>query len=1682
MRNSAPTTYISGEEGPPRGRPSLRRLAPLVLLIGLAVLAALLVIPWAARAQSQEVTVTAAATGESPPAKATGLQASAEHDEVTLTWTASTDQTVTHYAVLRRDRGTDAVGVFHVIESNAGSGTGYTDGSVTAEGSYVYRVKAVSPTGVSQWSGYVRADTPVAPEPTPTAAPTATATPEPQPESTPTPEDLGPTNLTVALADGGGVTLGWTAPAEDANSVTGYEILRAVGEGGLTTLVDDTGSTVTSYTDATATEAGQTYAYQVKALRGEDRSQASSQTNIQIPHEPADLAPTGLTATLVNGGVALSWTAPAEDADSVTGYEILRAVGEGGLTTLVDDTGSTGTVYTDSGATTAGETYAYQVKALRGEDRSQASSQTNIQIPHEPADLAPTGLTATLVDGGVALGWTAPAENAGTVTGYEILRAVGEGNAATLVDDTGSTATTYTDATATELGETYAFQVRAIRGEDRSQASDRAAVQRPHDPVDLAPSNLSLSVSEDGGLTLSWSAPAADADSVAGYNIERAVGDGDPSTLVADTGSTGTTHTDSGATTAGETYAYRVRAIRGGVLSETSAGASFALPETLVSACEFDAEGSDLPADASTTCALEADGSVRGERGTAGDIDWYRAGLEAAATYQFDMRGRSTGEWKLVDGAPEFVSVGTLEDPKLLGIYDASGTLVPGTNSEVAGTGKDSRIASFKPDADGVYYISASAESGWTGTYELSVTVTAREQVSDPALLAPGDLTATTVDGGGVALTWSAPTEDADSVTGYEVLRAVGEGGLTTLVDDTGSTATSHADATATGAGETYAYQVKAIRGEARSQGSNTATLVTGEPAGTEGVQDVITTLVIIDDVEDTTPPIPQNLRAEANRNAIAVSWDPPETGSIVVTGYQLQRTITLDQGDSPLLLTTVDLLSVGPDQTSYTDTDAVAVDASGTVAYRVRTLSEEAQSDWSEPATAQPLGDTGELLWSAELTVGRLSGGQSGHRGYIPTLDQGGTLSSTVMTRDDGDFTISQFTLWPLTGRPSLLTLKMSAGDDATDAAAVAAVSQKPTFDYLLHVGEEQFDFDDASASHLARDTSPYRGRAIFTWSDRKLSWETGDVVALSLTKRYPLESVAVSQVASNQATVDVQFERGVGAHILHLRRRDTGADGVWRVSSVQVPGGATGVTVPLGGLAHGTTYEVQVSPEADSPAAHTWSTGRFTTPRRYIFLESNQNLGNVNGNPVVWQANLAVDTTGKFGDEYEDARREPHLWGGPGAGFDHVNWQTKDPEQWRDHRMVVLDLSGSHDGYIPDDHYQTAKRGSLTDPSDAARHVETFTYDGMTYNVRHVLLHDNSLRFGINIGWDSQEQRACLGKSGGCDVPFNWSLVVQKDGETETLTLDRADSAAGHARETLLCADHHSLSIPTRQPCNPIHPDYNFHSWGAGGMDWEHGDVVNLKLVKLPTNEVTGVSSVMKQTRNGATGETEYPGEATVSVTMDAPLGGTLHLRIKDRSSINLGSPWVERHGWWQRKVRIDPSPNPTLYLWEITGGQMRTYYVQATFNPHFSPTRPERGREAHTVRLYPENRFLTPAGKVLHSATMTVGTDTIGSDPVAGYSSLVATLGALTGDSFDFDGSTIQVRALTLFEGDVSLALSSLPDADYVLQVDDVAFDSTDGTLSTAVNTRTWAAGSLAWTNGQQVAVKIRRASGS
>ena len=111
-------------------------------------------------------------------------------------------------------------------------------------------------------------------------------------------EASAPSNLTAAIADGG-VILNWSSPVQDSASVTGYEILRRrpkEGEGALLVLVADTGSTATSYVDATANEPGVRYVYRVRALRGSEKSSRSNYARVDLPEEADETEPTPVPA------------------------------------------------------------------------------------------------------------------------------------------------------------------------------------------------------------------------------------------------------------------------------------------------------------------------------------------------------------------------------------------------------------------------------------------------------------------------------------------------------------------------------------------------------------------------------------------------------------------------------------------------------------------------------------------------------------------------------------------------------------------------------------------------------------------------------------------------------------------------------------------------------------------------------------------------------------------------------------------------------------------------------------------------------------------------------------------------------------------------------------------------------------------------------------------------------------------------------------------------------------------------------------------------------------------------------------------------------------------------------------------------------------------------------------------
>ncbi len=94
-----------------------------------------------------------------PPERPTGLSVTVDPQGALLSWDEPSDSTITGYEILRRDRNNDAPGTFHtIVEDTEVADTQYSDATIAAGGSYVYRVKALNDAGASQRSSFARVD------------------------------------------------------------------------------------------------------------------------------------------------------------------------------------------------------------------------------------------------------------------------------------------------------------------------------------------------------------------------------------------------------------------------------------------------------------------------------------------------------------------------------------------------------------------------------------------------------------------------------------------------------------------------------------------------------------------------------------------------------------------------------------------------------------------------------------------------------------------------------------------------------------------------------------------------------------------------------------------------------------------------------------------------------------------------------------------------------------------------------------------------------------------------------------------------------------------------------------------------------------------------------------------------------------------------------------------------------------------------------------------------------------------------------------------------------------------------------------------------------------------------------------------------------------------------------------
>ena len=529
-----------------------------------------------------------------------------------------------------------------------------------------------------------------------------------------------PTGLTASASDAQ-VALSWLGPTNNGGApLTLYNIYEGTSPGGETLLTSISAvcsgsgcGKVQSFV-ATGLTNGTTYYFEVTAVNSVGESSPSN----EVSATPATLpgAPTGLAAAPGNTQVALSWTAPPSNGGSaITSYNVYEGTSSGGET-LLQSTGSSATTFTATGLTN-GTQYYFDVTAVNGVGEGPVSTEASATPATVP--VAPTALTATASDTQVALTWTAPTNNGGEpVTSYNIYQGTSSGGE-TLLQNTASTATTFTSTGLTN-GTTYYFKVTAVNSVGESLSSNEVSATPAVVPG--APTTLTATAG-NAQVALVWGAPTnSGGDPVIGYQIYQGTSPGGE-TLLTSTSTTTAAYTSTGLSN-GTTYYFVVSAI------------------TLAGEGPFSNEASATPA--------TLPGAPTGLTATGGDtqvvLDWAAPASNGGSAIMF------------------------------YNVYEGT---APGAETLLGSTGTTSTTFTPTGLTNGTkYYFEVAAVNG-VGQGPVS-----NETSATPAT-PPGAPTGLTATRGNtqVALAWNAPTANGgEPVTSYNIYQGTVSGAETLLL------------------------------------------------------------------------------------------------------------------------------------------------------------------------------------------------------------------------------------------------------------------------------------------------------------------------------------------------------------------------------------------------------------------------------------------------------------------------------------------------------------------------------------------------------------------------------------------------------------------------------------------------------------------------------------------------------------------------------------------------------------------------------------------------------------------------------------------------------------------------------------------------------------------------------------
>ena len=808
-------------------------------------------------------------TPRTVPGAPTGLTATPDNTEVSLSWTAPADNggtAITDYIVEYRAGNSNSWSTFADGTSTATTATvtGLTNGT-----EYQFRVKATNVAGNS------------------VASATATTTPRTVPGA--------PTGLT-ATPGNVSVSLSWTAPSTGGAAISDYIVeYKAASASNWATFNDGTSTSTTA--TVTGLTNGTEYDFRVKATNVAGNSAASA-TASATPSVPPG-APTGLTATPGNAQASLSWTAPTSTGGAAISDYIVeyKAASASNWATFNDGT-STSTTATVTGLTNGTE-YDFRVKATNVAGNSVASATATTTPRTVPG--APTGLTATPGNVSVSLSWTAPSTGGAAISDYIVeYKAASASNWATFNDGT-STSTTAT-VTGLTNGTEYDFRVKATNVAGNSAASATASATPSVPPG--APTGLTATPG-NAQASLSWTAPTSTGGAaISDYIVEYKAASASQWSTFADGTRTSTTATVTGLTN-GTEYDFRVKATNVAGNSAASATAT-TTPRTVPDApTSLTATPDDTEVSLSWTAPADNGGAAITdyivEYKAASALQWSTfadgtrtsttatvTGLTNGTEYDFRVKvtnvagnsaasATATTTPRTVPDAPTSLTA-TPDDTEVSLSWTA-----PADNGGAAITDyiveyKAASASQWSTFADGTRTSTTATVTGLTNGTEYDFRVKATNVAGNSAASAtatttprtvpdaPTSLTATP-DDTEVSLSWTAPADNGGAaITDYIVeYKAASASQWSTFADGTRTSTT----ATVTGLtnGTEYDFRVKATNVAGNSAASATATTT-----------------------PRTVPDAPTGLTATAGNTWVDLSWTAPtDNGGAAITDYKIQ-------------------------------------------------------------------------------------------------------------------------------------------------------------------------------------------------------------------------------------------------------------------------------------------------------------------------------------------------------------------------------------------------------------------------------------------------------------------------------------------------------------------------------------------------------------------------------------------------------------------------------------------------------------------------------------------------------------------------------------------------------------------------------------------------------------------------